>query len=110
VQSTEVGEFEPEFVSTLQTMSDQLATAIDNAQLLAEAQARAGRQRTLNEISTQLHDTADVEKIVGIGLQALSEHLHGAKVALRLGRLSAGDSNGGIQVPSEEPTAQVEAD
>jgi GAF domain-containing protein/HAMP domain-containing protein len=105
VQSTEVGEFEPEFVSILQTMSDQLATAIDNAQLLAEAQARARRQRALNEISTRLHDTADVEQIVGIGLQALSEHLQGAKVALRLGRLSAGDGNGH---PAAQPAPEEE--
>lgn len=104
VQSTEVGEFEPEFVSILQTMSDQLATAIDNAQLLAEAQARARRQHTLNEISTRLHSTADVEKIVGIGLQALSEQLQGAKVALHLGRLSA--QGNGHAAP--QPTTQEE--
>jgi GAF domain-containing protein/HAMP domain-containing protein len=106
VQSTEVGEFEPEFVSILQAMSDQLATAIDNAQLLGEAQARARRQHALNEVSTRLHGTADVEKIVGIGLQALSEHLQGAQVALRLGRLSAeGDSQ---PAAAPQPTIKEE--
>lgn len=99
VQSTQIGEFVPEFVSILQAMSDQLATAIDNAQLLAEAQLRARRQRALNEISTQLHGTADVEKIVGIGLEALSAQLRGANVALHLGRLSAAAEGNGKPSP-----------
>jgi GAF domain-containing protein len=105
VQSTAVGEFEPEFVSILQTMSDQLATAIENAQLLAEAQSRARRQHALNEISTRLHGTADVEKIVGIGLQALSEHLQGAKVALRLGRQAA-EGNGHSRPAAPQPVIE----
>jgi hypothetical protein len=67
-------------------MGDQLAVALQNAELLANAEARAKRQAYLNEISTQLHQSADVETIVGIGLRALSKQLNGTAVELELGR------------------------
>ncbi len=86
VQSTEPEEFNPELVNVLQTMADQLAIAIENTRLLTLAESRANRQHVLNEVSTQLHRSSDMDTIIGIGLQALSDHLNGAKVKLRLGQ------------------------
>jgi GAF domain-containing protein len=67
-------------------MGDQLATAIQNALLLAETERRAQRQKALNDVSARLHQTADIEEIVKIGLTAISEQLDGAAVQLQLGR------------------------
>jgi GAF domain-containing protein len=86
VQSTEPNEFVPELVAILQSMADQLAIAIENTNLLSQVQARANRQHVLNEVSTQLHRSGDMNTIIGIGLQALSDHFDGAKVKLRLGQ------------------------
>ncbi|MBK8901199.1 MAG: GAF domain-containing protein [Anaerolineaceae bacterium] len=86
VQSTTPNLFSEEMIGALQIMGDQLAVAIQNAQLLAHAEARAQRQAYLNEISAQLHQSADVETIVGIGLRALSKQLKGTAVELQLGR------------------------
>jgi len=86
VQSAKANVFAPELISTLQTMSDQLAIAIQNAQLLSHAEARARTQEELNQISAQLHRSADVDQIIAIGLHALSERLAGASVSLTLGR------------------------
>ncbi len=86
VQSTTPDLFSDDFIGALQIMGDQLAVAIQNAQLLAHAEARAQRQAYLNEISAQLHQSADVETIVGIGLRALSKQLNGTAVELQLGR------------------------
>lgn len=86
VQSTTPNLFTDDLIGALQIMGDQLAVAIQNAQLLANAEARAKRQAYLNEISTQLHQSADVETIVGIGLRALSKQLKGTAVELELGR------------------------
>ncbi|MCA9875900.1 MAG: GAF domain-containing protein, partial [Anaerolineales bacterium] len=85
VQSTVPNSFGQELVTILQTMSDQLAIAIDNAQLLEEAQHRAQRQQELNRIGAQLHGTADIDRILNIGLKAISDRLAGQPVALALG-------------------------
>ncbi len=69
----------------LQTLCNQLATAVENARLLARVEARAQRQQTLTQLSAQLHRTADIEEIVGIGLHAISRHLDNAPVILKLG-------------------------
>lgn len=94
VQSIEPSRFAPEMISILQTLADQLAVAIDNAQLLARAEARARREQRLNVISAQMHRTVDVDEIIKTGLQALSEQLQGAPVGLRLrhGRFSSAES------------------
>ena len=89
VQSVRANVFVPELISALQTMSDQLAIAIQNAQLRSHAEARAERQEELNQISAQLHRSADVNQILAIGLHALSERLAGASVSLTLGRRQA---------------------
>ena len=88
-QSVEPNDFSPELISTLQTMGDQLAVAIENARLLRDAEERIKRQQELNQISTRLYRATNVDDIVSIGLQAISQHLDGAKVALSLGTQEA---------------------
>jgi GAF domain-containing protein len=92
VQSTTPNAFSSELISTLQTMSDQLAIAIENAQLLSRAEARTQHQQALNQISTRLHRSADVNEIINVGLRALSEHLSGTKVELILGEPGTSDA------------------
>ncbi|VAW39646.1 hypothetical protein MNBD_CHLOROFLEXI01-2405, partial [hydrothermal vent metagenome] len=86
VQSSTPNLFSEDFIGALQIMGDQLAVAIQNAQFLARAEARTQRQTYLNEISAKLHQSANVETIVEIGLQALSQQLAGTAVELQLGR------------------------
>jgi GAF domain-containing protein len=93
VQSVVPNAFGPELIGTLQTMADQLAVAIENAQLLQQSEAHAQRQRALNQVSTQLYRTADVNEIIRIGLKALSDNLDGAKVEITLGGLNDNRGN-----------------
>ena len=86
VQSVTPNLFTPELIRTLHTMSDQLAIAIENAQLLEQAQTRAEREQRINQVSAQLHQSADVDEIISVGLQALSHYLDESKVNLYLGR------------------------
>jgi len=53
VQSTEEAAFTQEDVTTLQTMADQLATAIENARLFEEIRHTAERLRELDRLKTQ---------------------------------------------------------
>lgn len=88
VQSQTPHAFNPELIGTLQTMTDQLAVAIENAQLLARAETRTQRERRLNEISTRMYRTADVNEVIRLGLEAISEELNGSEVTLQLGHLA----------------------
>ncbi|MBK8984694.1 MAG: GAF domain-containing protein [Chloroflexi bacterium] len=90
VQSVEPNAFGAELIGVLQTMSDQLAIAIDNTRLLADAENRTRRQRELTHISAQLHNTADLDEIIHIGLKAISERVAGQPVALNLGTRQEG--------------------
>jgi GAF domain-containing protein len=91
VQGDSAHAFSPQLVGTLQTMSDQLAVAIENTQLVIMAEARVKQQQRLNEISAQLHRATDVPEIIGIGLQALSERLANCEVQLSLGVPGTGE-------------------
>ncbi|MFQ5398649.1 MAG: GAF domain-containing protein [Anaerolineae bacterium] len=91
VQDSAPNAFSTELIATLQTMADQLAIAIENAQLLADAEARAQQQLVLNQISAQLHRSADVGRIIDIGLRAVSQRLGGAKVELTIGNKGNGE-------------------
>lgn len=86
VQSDKRNLFKPEMVATLQTLSDLLAIAIENARLLTQAEARTQQQMYLNQIGTQLHQTAEIENIVRLSLLALADRLPGTAVELHLGR------------------------
>ena len=88
IQSILPNAFTPESISILQTMVDQLAIAIENAQLLQQAETRTHHQRELNKISTQLYRTADVNEIIRLSLKSLSDNLGGAKVELKVGGTS----------------------
>lgn len=79
VQSDKANAFATEMISILQTMSDQLAIAIDNARLLAQAEDRTAQQEEINRISTQLHNTADIDAIIHIGLKAISDRVGGSR-------------------------------
>lgn len=86
VQSTKPNVFDDALIDTLQTMADQLAVAIENIRLLEATRIRAANQQWLNDVSTRLHQSADVEQIVKIGLESLSERFDGTAVTLKLGR------------------------
>lgn len=88
VQSVRPNHFSEELIEALLAMADQMAVAIENAQLIAEVQGRAERQRKLNQISALLHSTSDVNSIIEIGLKALSERIGHADIELTLGSSS----------------------
>lgn len=85
VQSTSPNHFSDDLLATLLAMANQLAVAIENSQLISQAELRASRQQNLNQISTLLHSSSDVNNIIAVGLKALSEHIGYQDVELVLG-------------------------
>ena len=95
VQSQYPNIFDEELVDTFQTLANQLAVAIDNIQRLEKTQRQALDQKWLHEMGSKLHQTRQVEKIIEIGLQSLSERVNGAPIGLRLG----------VDVSADEPSS-----
>jgi signal transduction histidine kinase/putative methionine-R-sulfoxide reductase with GAF domain len=64
VQSAEADAFSPGLISTLQTMNDQLAVAIENAQLLQTAQRYSNRLSVAAEVSRAATTILDRERLI----------------------------------------------
>ncbi len=115
IQSSMPYAFEPELINTLQTMADHLAIAIENSQLLARAEKRARQQQKLNQISSQMYRSTDVDEIVRIGQKSLSELYDGQPIDLVLGEQSAvlpvgNRSFGQLKLPEDLNTTPAKAE
>lgn len=64
IQSEVANAFSNEDITALQTMSDQVANALQNASLFDQIQARASELSTLNEMSLQLSGQLAVQDII----------------------------------------------
>jgi GAF domain-containing protein len=85
VQSTQEAAFSEEDVAVLQTMADQLATAIANARLFEEAQRRARRERLIREITAHIRGAVDIESILQTTVQEVGKALGASHGIVRLG-------------------------
>jgi signal transduction histidine kinase/CheY-like chemotaxis protein len=83
VQSTETNAFSPEDVAVLQTLSDQLAVAVDNSrtfelaqEAFREARERAHEMTTLYDVSRELSGSAlEVGEIAETAIRTISDFL-----------------------------------
>ncbi len=64
IQSERESAFSNEDVTSLQTMADQLANAIENARLFEQTEARAKELLVLNEMARAYTQTMDVDKLL----------------------------------------------
>ncbi|MFB0536334.1 MAG: GAF domain-containing protein [Anaerolineae bacterium] len=73
VQSTKEAAFSDEDIAALQTMADQLAIAIENAQLYEEERRRAEELAALNAITETVSRSLDLDTILGEALNKVFE-------------------------------------
>ena len=64
IQSNQEGAFSPEDITSLQTMADQLANAIENAHLFEQTEERAEELTILNEMARAYTQTMDVDMLI----------------------------------------------
>jgi GAF domain-containing protein len=64
IQSDQPAAFTQEDVTVLQTMADQLANAVENAQLLEQAQARARHEQILREVTARVRGSTDPDTVM----------------------------------------------
>ncbi|MBC8504737.1 MAG: GAF domain-containing protein [Anaerolineales bacterium] len=73
IQSTETGAFSEEGISVLQTMADQVANALQNANLFNQTQQNASELSILNDMSLELSHQLDVNEIINTVYQYTSQ-------------------------------------
>ncbi len=66
IQSSQLGAFSEEDATTLQTMADQLASAIDNARLYEEAQRHVEELTALRSIDVAISSTLDLDGVLRV--------------------------------------------
>jgi GAF domain-containing protein/HAMP domain-containing protein len=83
-------EWSLEELSVAESAAAQASLALENARLLDETQRRAAKERTIGEISARIGGLVDIEKIIQITVQELSQTLPNAEVAIQFQRNDQG--------------------
>jgi signal transduction protein with GAF and PtsI domain len=102
IQSQLPAAFSMDDIAVLQTMADQLAIAIDNANLIELAHARAEREQRVRTITDRLHRSGNAEIILQTALAELNQMLGASKSVIRLGTQARLRSELGDQSPDDE--------
>lgn len=77
--------FSPEDFDMVQEVSERFGLALENARLVDESQRVAQREALVNQISTRLQSSNDVDAMLGEAARSLQNVLKAPKVAIRLG-------------------------
>jgi GAF domain-containing protein len=98
----EVRRFSSEEKRLYTLVGAQLAIAIDNANLISEAQARAARERRVRDMTERIHRAADAQIIMRIALRELSQMLGTSKAVIRLGTRAQLEAELAKSLPGQE--------
>ena len=71
-------------VPMLETITNRLALALENARLVEEIQNRADRERMVGDISAKIRSTTDVDKVLRIAAEELGRSLGIPEVLVQL--------------------------
>ncbi len=85
-------------VPMLETITDRLALALENARLVEEIQNRAERERMIGDISAKIRSSADVDKVLRIAAEELGRSLGIPEVLVQLRTMSNQPANGPVEV------------
>lgn len=78
-------EFSPEDYNLLQEVGERFGLAVENARLVDESQRVAQREALVNQITTRLQSSNEVEGMLQEAARGLKDALKAGKVAIRLG-------------------------
>ncbi len=84
VQSTTPYAFSDQDIKILQILADQLAVAIVNSELFAEAQERLSQHRLLHHVTTAAASSTTIEDALNSAVQGLQVTLGGDQIAILL--------------------------
>lgn len=84
VQSTHPYAFADETVKIMQILADQLAVAVVNSELFAEAQERLSQHRLLHHVTTAAASSTNIEEALNSAVQGLQVTMGGDQIAIML--------------------------
>jgi GAF domain-containing protein len=80
----EDGEWTPEQIVLLETLSKQVSDALEGARLYREAQRRAARDRVMAEVTAHMRETLDMDTVLRTAALELEQRLGLYDVTIRL--------------------------
>jgi GAF domain-containing protein/HAMP domain-containing protein len=96
------GAWKPEETSLLETLTDQLSIALDNARLYRDAQRSAEREHIISDITAKVRASTNVNVILQTAVKELAEALRTTKATIQLhdgSRHQAPDNSDHIDPP-----------
>jgi GAF domain-containing protein len=73
-----------EEVDVLQTLTEQLGTALESARLYQDTQRRATRERLVGEVTARMRESLDVERVLQAAVREFGKTLGADEVKIRL--------------------------
>jgi GAF domain-containing protein/HAMP domain-containing protein len=84
-KSADAGDWTPEEMAMLETMTDQLGVALESARLYQDAQRRAARERLVSDVTARMRETLDVNTVLQTAVREIRQVLGLHDVTIRLG-------------------------
>jgi GAF domain-containing protein len=84
-KSAKTGKWTADQLELVNTLSEQLSVALENARLLEEAQRRAAREQAIGEITASISGSSDVDTILRTAIQELGNKIGNTEVIFELG-------------------------
>jgi GAF domain-containing protein len=81
----DTGEWTQEQVGLLETLTEQLSLALENARLYQDTQRRATRERLTGEVTARMRESLDVEAVLNTAVREIGQALGLAALDVRLG-------------------------
>ncbi len=85
---------DPDLVEMVQAVAQRLAISLDKARLFEESQQATAREQRINEIVGRYQTVTNVDELLRITLEELSQTLGASHGAIRLGSMSKASLNG----------------
>jgi uncharacterized membrane protein/putative methionine-R-sulfoxide reductase with GAF domain len=85
MQSVQVGGFDEEDLTLMQSLADQIAVALENIQLIQHTEALAQRERLINLIGQKLEQATDVDEVLRVAVREAAVALKASRMAIQLG-------------------------
>ena len=80
----QAGTWTPEEIALLETLAEQLGTALESARLYQDTQRRATRERLVGEVTSRMRESLDVERVLQAAVREFGKRLGADEVRIRL--------------------------